>query len=520
MRVRRPSGRRVSPSAVATTTPVAKEQPKYEVRIEHPPGGGREVVISTRSTDGSTHEIRHDLPDAVVHHYRPPSEVHADMPLYAGTFRYAGDAREWTGDVRYTWKPTPTVEARGWRYPETEELQDFFNRLANYDTSDVWSSPAALEIELPEALLPKQPERLAVPLAHHEGASQSSARLEQQVGDSSTLDRVTFLIPNGWEAYDERGICDASDRAATWYGRTEARGDGWLLTFDRRRDVEHTLWSDLKRTGGYGFTHTGSMEREDGSTFTGDEAFEAMSRVRIGLNIALGRRVTCALPVGWLQGRPVWTRWRSAPVDPFSNKSHWLDREITSSQISEIVSAVLNATVDAAKKDAVAYATAYYVTAQVNVDVQLAAAIPVPGLQLLSYLHLVSEQKLYSSTTFKDLIAEKQLRPLLDRLKIATSIPPRLRNLAAVGQRSSASGPALDALGAVIRMRNVAMHPTHGRPAGYSIYEWAEAGMMARYWFCLALLHAVGYAGDISESLSPYRQGQGGRVRVPWAKGP
>ena len=68
-----------------------------------------------------------------------------------------------------------------------------------------------------------------------------------------------------------------------------------------------------------------------------------------------------------------------------------------------------------------------------------------------------------------------------------------------------------------MKMRNIVTHPTRDKPADFSVYEWAEAGMHARYWLCLAILHTVGYQGQIADVLEPTPRWTGQVRGVPWA---
>lgn len=250
-----------------------------------------------------------------------------------------------------------------------------------------WVAAPTLTIPMPDGSLPAQPAATAPAPAEPESlvsvgrvSSHSVTwRVEQELGDSAELERVTFLVPNGWEGHDAKGICDAADLTLLWHGRTDAAGDGWRVTFDRLAAMDTAAWRHLKDVGGHRFTHTAQLSRDDGGTFTGQEAFAALDRVRLGLNLALGRRTTCALPVGWRDGRTVWCRWRSAPVDHQRRCSHWLDDTIACRQVGDVVSLMLDFTADEANLAAVRPALAYYVAANVDVDFELAVAVRITG---------------------------------------------------------------------------------------------------------------------------------------------
>lgn len=329
--------------------------------------GHRSVRWSAGTSEGSTVVIKHDFPDAVEHHYNPRG-LNEDIPLYRGLFCHGDDDRPFEGDVRLRWFPSPRIEARGARATTSA---DWLKLMAREDTG-LWVETEPLRIELPGGVLPPQP---ATDDAPDDSAGYSvTERVEQQLGSADDLDHVTFLVPNGWRCHDAQAICDPGDLTRYWYGRTVCAGGGWNVTFDRCREMDSDAWRELRDAGGVRYTHIGLLQREDGAAFSGDEAFGALDRIRVALNIALGRRTTCSLPVGWRNGEPVWTRWRSAPVDPYRTMTHWLDDTVASTQISAIVSRVLDFTTDGSNWEALRPAVAYYVAA--NVDVESSSASP------------------------------------------------------------------------------------------------------------------------------------------------
>jgi hypothetical protein len=137
-------------------------------------------------------------------------------------------------------------------------------------------------------------------------------------------------------------------------------------------------------------------------------------------------------------------------------------------------------------------------------------------MQLLAYYRFVTDRSQYSNTKWRDLSTEEQLRLLLTDISADLSVQPHFQHLAAVQARLAVAGPTRDALGVVVKMRNVVTHPTRDKPAHFSVYEWAEAGMHARYWLCLALLNMVGYDGDIGAVMGAQPKWTGQLRRPPW----
>jgi hypothetical protein len=475
---------------------------------------GHRIVRRTRTlADGKLLVREHSFPDAVRHHYRPAG-TDEDVLLYQGEFSLPDDGRAFKGDIRFRWRPSPRIEARGERETRPADVHNLAEALSGAGPG-MWVMPGTVSVKMPGGTVPPQPRKALV----QQGILERSFfedRIEQHLGDPAALDEVTFLVPNGWQGHDGAGICAPGDLAHTWHGRAEAAGDGWTVVFDLDATMDAVAWSEFKGSGGHRFTHVGRLSRTDGSAFTGDEAFEALDRVRLGLNLALGRRVTCALPVGWRDGKPVWCRWRSAPVNGYREASHWLDVTTSYHQVSEVVSRVLSFTASPVNRESVRYATSYYVAANVDVDVELSVGVPVSALQLLSYFRFVTDRGTYSRRQWKEKETEEQLRLLTDDVKIDTLVPAHFTQLANVRDRFACTGPLRDALGVIIKMRNVVTHPTRDQPGTFSVYEWAEAGMLARYWLCLSLLNTVGYQGQIADIMQPQPRWPGQLRPVPW----
>jgi hypothetical protein len=481
-----------------------------EVAVRYEQDGRRLVAWTTGELDGSTVTIEHDFPDALSHHYMPRG-INENVPLYEGAFTLDGDRDPFEGDVTWRWYPSPRIQARGTRATSSADLRNLFDT----GQRSMWVDPRSAGIELTDGTLPDQPSSSDEDLTNV--GFFVDELVQQDLGDSAGLDRVTFLVANGLECHDASGVADPNDLKRFWHGRTTANGAGWGVTFDRCAEMDHEEWRSLRDVGGHRFTHIGSLVRSDGSAFTGNDAWEALARVRVAMTIALGRRTPCCLPVGWRVGRPVWTGWYRSRVDRHVSATHWIDKTVGSQQLSLMVSKVLEFGTDAARWSAVKAATAYYVAANVDVDVELTASIPVSALQLLAYFRFVSDRGTHSKRAWDAMTTEDQVRLLLDDMKLDLAITPTFKHLLAVRDRLAVAGRHRDALGVIIRMRDTVTHPTRDHPDTFDIYEWAEAGMHARYWLCLALLNTVGYDGPLARALeaTPHHVGHIGPV--PWA---
>ncbi|MEI5675740.1 MULTISPECIES: hypothetical protein [unclassified Nocardioides] len=280
----------------------------------------------------------------------------------------------------------------------------------------------------------------------------------------------------------------------------------------------------LKDEQGFQFTHVGEIRRADGSLFESADVFGVLERVRIGLDLALGRRVTCALPVGYVADKPVWARWRTTLLHPYRHVGQVLDDTVADAQIASIVSLMLEATSDAVALTALKAAVGYYTSANNDVTTDLSVSLPVSGLQLMAYYHFVSSNAAtYSRSQWRTATPKTsdEIGLLLDDLKVDRAIPAHFQNLMAARASMSAPKQSGDALSTIIEMRNVVTHPTRDLPAEtYNPYMWFEASTLARYWLCLSVLKEIGYAGPLAKIHQKGPRWTGQIVNPPWAPSP
>jgi hypothetical protein len=485
------------------------------------PDGGYEWTVG--NVEGKPLVIRHLAPDALEHLYAP-GDIDEPILLYRGCFVAQADEdgpeRLCGGDIRLSWRPTPRIEVRGEYNPEPGHIEALLNSAAD---NRIWHT--RLQIRIPDSEeVPPPPVEEAPPWSreHHTGYLGPAEVYPPEIGDGTVLSKVTGQVANGWDGYGAH-VADPADRRQTWFGRTTARGGDWLLHMDALNPNREQL-DRLRRSGGYGVTHTLSLSREDDSPFTAKEATQALYAVRSALSLVVGRRADVILPVGWRGDKPVWARWTAGLVDGFREPGTWLDASIGGAQVGEVVGRFLERWSDPLCSDTLRYATSYYVQA-LALGVELGTAAAVSGLLLVAFSWLVEDKQLYSRTAWeKKMEAESQIRALLqlDECRIDPTVPVAFGNLADVAQRLAADaqpgGAVRDGLGCIIKMRNDVIHPTRTKRTKWSAYQWAEAHNLAVHFLELALLAYVGYRGQFHPRVAANRW-LGYVEDVPWSVG-
>lgn len=458
--------------------------------------GKRMVRWTIPGSDGGQLVVRHDAPDMLKHLYSPKGQ-NEDVPLFAGRYVWAGENtdRPFEGDVRFMWRPSPRVVARGRRAVSTDELAAMFE-----PSGAAWVTAPTIDLVDEHRTVPEPPTGPTEPPQTGDDVSVLVAeRLGNQTfGEPNCLEKVTFLIPNGWRSTNGTVICNPADRRHRWRGRLEAAGGRWQIVIDALPQTTNPrYWKSRRSEGGYAFTHVGQITADDHTPFETDALDDTLDALRVAFSLALGRSTAPLLPVGWADQEPRWASWTTPPVDRLGSAGTWLDVSTAAEQVSEVVGRILDRWSDPVVRDVLRYATSYYVTANVDVDAELIVAMAVSGLQLLAHHRFMTVRNAYSNTRWrKKMSTETQLRLLLDDCQIPTSVPGHFSHLKSVQQQLNLSrGSPQDALNCIMKLRNKVVHPTRDERRNWSLYQWAEAGFVALYFLEHALLNTIGYSG-------------------------
>lgn len=479
------------------------ENNETETLVTFSTGGQRTVSWCIGvDADGMENWIEHSAPDAVRHLYQP-SACDEDILLYSGPFRLDNQNEPYYGDVSFCWKTKPEVLARGIG-SEEEHVRTTFSELSQ-DPGKLWRSLSRVGIELGhDGKIPNQPLQPA-DIDSEEARVKIETEVSSDIGQENRVDEVTFLVPNGWQGGIR--VCESINLRDVWPGRTEASGDGWVVTFDRDQAMTDEKWEELKQSRGRRFTHIGRITRSDGQEFNVEEVPNLLDRIRLGLNLALGRRTACALPVGWRKRCPVWARWSRFNASDYRAPAHWSHRHNAHHQVGPIVSRMLEFTRTSDDHMLMRNAISYYTAASKEVGVEIMASVAVSGLQLLTYRNFMSTTSpVYSKRAWKGLNTEGQLRSLTRSAGIPTSVPTRMEYLHRARKvfeddykpdPSKPRSDPFDALFTLVKMRDIATHPGKDQHHDLEMNAWVEVGLLAGYWLGRAALHTIEYQGEL-----------------------
>jgi len=294
----------------------------------------------------------------------------------------------------------------------------------------------------------------------------------------------------------------------------ELQHGGWRIRLTAVPEFKE-IFKSVGETGGYAFTHLGSVERADGSLFSAQDADAVLDALRRFLSFARG--AASSLPVRWgaaADGSVVWEQWGGQPVDPWKGRDTWFDEQ-HGNLLTELFDAFARTKADADLGPPFSLALHWYQSSNIRAGgMEGAIILGLTALDLLGAMVVVDRAKLISDSKYDKLSANDKLARLLGVLKLTNAIPPKLTNLtvfAAVNAWSTASE-------ALAEIRHGYVHSNRKRrQVVLSAVNLAtfEAWQLSLWYQEVALLYLLGHQGEYRNRMTAESLGE--VDRVPWS---
>ena len=297
-------------------------------------------------------------------------------------------------------------------------------------------------------------------------------------------------------------------------GRIVLSAGGWNITI-AATEMTGELCEALRGQGGFVITHMGKVEREDGSTFSGEKLEHLLRCLHYFLSFALGRRTGPSLPIGFDKaGTRIFEQWGLpfTAAGPWSGSLSWFD-----CHHAEVLSQVFPGFLALWKSDlwmnALTKALYWYLAANergtgIGVD---AGLIPAQAaLEVLAWTYCVMDRKMISERAFKPrgLSTADKFRLLASVLDIPLEIPTELPTLHAKRDKSWQDG-----MDAITDIRNSLVHPQKEPQLHHDVYF--EAWKLSLWYLDSIFLRLFGHNGKYASRLAQRWVGQ--VTDVPWA---
>jgi hypothetical protein len=322
---------------------------------------------------------------------------------------------------------------------------------------------------------------------------------------------ATFLLPNFEEL---RGTAityaDQSLRAA----RLTLSGGGWRIIVDQSVNLKEVK-KELRAAGGFGITHVGRLEREDGKLFTAREVCEILDALTWYLSFCAARWTGPCLAHGFTaNGEKVWETWHVSRTSPYRQRASWLDAHHTE-HFQDPFPGFMSRWLDDAWKEVIHTAIHWYVEANAQAgSIEGSIVLTQTAFELLASAVLVENCSWLSQDGFDKLSAADRLRLLFLWAAMPTAIPPDLGELTRLAKADNWADSAV----AMTMIRNTITHPTRKNREKFGrhpVDARTEAWALGLWYLEMCLLRLFNYRGTYGSRLQQRYMGQ--VTPVPWA---
>jgi hypothetical protein len=190
----------------------------------------------------------------------------------------------------------------------------------------------------------------------------------------------------------------------------ELQHGGWRIRLTAVPEFKE-IFKRVSETGGYAFTHLGSLERADGSLFSAQDADAVLGALRRFLSFARG--VASSLPVRWGtagDGSIVWEQWGAQPVDPWTGRDTWFD-EHHGNLLSELFDAFAQIKADTDLGPPFSLALHWFQNSNIRAGgMEGAIILGLTALDLLGAMVVVDRAGVMSDSEYDKLVAKDKTR--------------------------------------------------------------------------------------------------------------
>ncbi len=278
-------------------------------------------------------------------------------------------------------------------------------------------------------------------------------------------------------------------------GTVQMKAHNWTIEITSESNLPEVKQL-LDSQGGYAVTHTGTIKRSDGSSFSVQDVQPLLEGLRLFLSFARGAFCGVTLVKGNDQnGQIAWERWGTHKVTPWYNPPSWFDRN-HGEILSEVFSGFLKSYEE--QQELIRMLVGFYVSSNLGghgVGIDASLILTQAALERLSYKEIGGKPGV-------------RIAKCLEGNGISDEIPTDCEALRAV--HSWKHGPH-----AVVEIRNNLVHPKQ-KYGDISTSAYFEAWSLGQWYVELTLLHMFDYNGEYGNRM--IQKSRGEVELVPWAR--
>lgn len=437
-----------------------------------------------------------DAPESIAP-YVVSRELNEPILVAKGPFRLAGPEEvAFDTDLMYRWLPSPAVEFDGSVHLGYIDLNSEWSIVKDGDI------PFRAPIQITQVTPGPQASRV-------EGLIQDPLNL-----GGGPIEVLRFSLVNFPSYLGESVKFEKDGRSGLAAGRLHLPSDQGLCQLDVIWDAEELRGLARKR-GGFFISHVGRWLPADGS-MTLHEAESVLDMLHVWFGFLRGAWAGPLFPQG-LRGKDiVWRQFADWKLRESRNVPTWLPerRGLDLSDAFSGFARLWNGTIwRGPLRSAISWLTE---ANRPGISLETKVIIAQVALELLSWVRLVEDEKIYEYKTFDKMKASERIHKLLVNAHVPAEIPDHLVELTRLCRESGfSSGPEV-----ISGIRNKLVHATEQHRVGLSTVnglQFFECAQLAIQYIELVLLAICGYRGHYA------RRGWSGwkgddEVLMPWSQ--
>lgn len=319
------------------------------------------------------------------------------------------------------------------------------------------------------------------------------------------VERVDFAIVNFQDSFGS----NINFGKRNYLGRITLSYKEWRIIIDKRHDYSsppEKIMTQLKNKGGYLITHLARIERADNHSFNTGEIESLIKGVHWLLSFASGRHVGVCLFRGIKQEEVVWYGNKLSIISNWKSNITWFPK-----QKAEILENIYPMLVERLEDDFGSRVfwemLSWYIECHSDSIIENKLVSIQVALETLSWVYLVQSSQLISKRQYKMNTASSNIKYLLKKLNISTSIPEirEFENL------TYDSGVHL-----LTAARNDVVHPE--KKEQFTTNQKIKITQLGLWYIELSTLYLLEYQGLYTNRLT-LPSWEGLYEKVPWTEG-
>ena len=321
---------------------------------------------------------------------------------------------------------------------------------------------------------------------------------ELLIGRGSQNTQITSLVFHLFNyryIFGTRRSSEQDGTASYAIHHVDLKAHGWKVEL-KSLPATSDIFKTLDEEGGYGLTHVGCLQKEDGASFNGKTAQEMLNALKHFLSFSKGMWCNPCLAVGFDENENmVWESW-SSPKGGWYKPCSWFDPQHCE-QLANLFPGFMARWQDEDWREALHEVIYWYLSSNISGrGIDNGIILSQAAIERLSFEYAVRQKRLVEAEGFKGLRASDKFRLLFSSLGIPIDIPASMPEFQALAKQFN----WIDAPHAITEIRNSLVHPEHKRRGQFG-KAFLPAWNLGQWYLELALLRICEYSGTYSNRL-------------------